>query len=89
MPTYIVQWYAIRWARDRGCQTYDLWGVPDHDLETLEANFASRNNGLWGVYRFKRGFRGDLVQTIGAWDRPYNPLLYLFYKLLFRLKTEI
>jgi peptidoglycan pentaglycine glycine transferase (the first glycine) len=80
MPTYAVQWEAIRWARERGCTRYDLWGVPDADEDALEANFRARSDGLWGVYRFKRGFGGRLVRTVGAWDRVYNPLLYAAYR---------
>jgi lipid II:glycine glycyltransferase (peptidoglycan interpeptide bridge formation enzyme) len=80
MPTYAVQWEAIRWARARGCTVYDLWGVPDADEATLEADFQKRSDGLWGVYRFKRGFGGRLARTVGAWDRVYNPLLYGVYR---------
>jgi len=49
MPTYLLQWQAIRWAKERGCEEYDLWGVPDENEETLEAQFESRHDGLWGV----------------------------------------
>lgn len=79
MPTYLLQWQAIRWARERGCMQYDLWGIPEEDHETLEANFQNRSDGLWGVYRFKRGFGGSLERTIGTWDRPQIPLLYWLY----------
>lgn len=81
MPNYLLQWEAIRWAKSQGCLEYDLWGVPDVDLATLEANFASRSDGLWGVYRFKRGFGGELRSSIGSWDRVYNPILYRLYSL--------
>ncbi|RLC83463.1 MAG: methicillin resistance protein [Chloroflexi bacterium] len=76
MPTYLLQWEAIRWAKSLGCTTYDLWGVPDEDEATLEAEFTRRRDGLWGVYRFKRGFGGELVRSVGAWDRVYAPLRY-------------
>jgi peptidoglycan pentaglycine glycine transferase (the first glycine) len=79
MPTYLLQWQAIRWAKARGCEEYDLWGVPDENEETLEANFESRHDGLWGVYRFKRGFGGQLKRAAQALDRVYNPLLYWLY----------
>ncbi len=79
MPTYILQWEAMRWAKDHGCSQYDLWGVPDADENTLEANFTKRSNGLWGVYRFKRGFGGQLFRAAGPWDRVYMPLPYAFY----------
>lgn len=80
MAPYLVQWAAIRWAKARGCRWYDLWGVPDADPATLEAEFQARHDGLWGVYRFKRGFGGQFVQSIGAFDTVYNPLLYRLYQ---------
>lgn len=79
MPTYLLQWEAMKWAKARGCEEYDLWGVPDEDEATLEANFESRRDGLWGVYRFKRGFGGQLKRAAQAMDRVYNPLLYWAY----------
>jgi lipid II:glycine glycyltransferase (peptidoglycan interpeptide bridge formation enzyme) len=81
MPTYLLQWEAIRWARSRGCTIYDLWGIPDADEETLEQQFTQRSDGLWGVYRFKRGFGGQVMRSMGAWDRVYNPWLYRLYTL--------
>jgi lipid II:glycine glycyltransferase (peptidoglycan interpeptide bridge formation enzyme) len=79
MPTYAAQWAAMRWARGRGCATYDLWGVPDADEAELEAGFTDRQDGLWPVYRFKRGFGGELKRTVGAADRVYNNLLHRLY----------
>lgn len=79
MPAYLLQWEAMRWARARGAQEYDLWGVPDEDEPTLEAGFETRQDGLWGVYRFKRGFGGDLKRSVQAQDRVYHPLLYKLY----------
>lgn len=79
MPTYILQWEAMRWAKEHGCTQYDLWGVPDAKENTLEANFTKRSDGLWGVYRFKRGFGGQLFRAAGPWDRIYKPLPYAFY----------
>jgi len=79
MPTYLLQWEAMKWAKVHGCEEYDLWGVPDEEEATLEANFESRRDGLWGVYRFKRGFGGELKRAAQAMDRVYNPLLYWAY----------
>jgi peptidoglycan pentaglycine glycine transferase (the first glycine) len=79
MPTYLIQWEAIRWAKARGCEEYDLWGVPDENEEALEAQFEKRSDGLWGVYRFKRGFGGEVKRAAQALDRVYNPLLYWMY----------
>lgn len=80
MPTYLLQWEAMLWAKNKGCKYYDLWGVPDYPEETLENQFIDRSDGLWGVYRFKRGFGGELQRTIGAWDRIYRPGFYKLYQ---------
>jgi peptidoglycan pentaglycine glycine transferase (the first glycine) len=81
MPNYLLQWEAMRWAKLRGCEEYDLWGIPDQDEQTLEAGFFERGDGLWGVYRFKRGFGGEVRRAAQTWDRPYKPLLYRAYLL--------
>jgi lipid II:glycine glycyltransferase (peptidoglycan interpeptide bridge formation enzyme) len=86
MAPYLAQWEAIRWAKARGALIYDLWGVPDEDEAVLEAQFEARSDGLWGVYRFKRGWGGTLARTVGAWDKVYNPLLYRAYLLYLRLR---
>jgi lipid II:glycine glycyltransferase (peptidoglycan interpeptide bridge formation enzyme) len=88
MPTYALQWAAMRWARSQGCTKYDLWGIPDEDEETLEDEFTERSDGLWGVYRFKRGFGGEVVRSVGAWDKPLRPLGYRLYTLALRLRGQ-
>ena len=82
MPSYLLQWEAMRWARARGCTTYDLWGIPDEDEEMLEACFTERRDGLWSVYRFKRGFGGQVHRYLGAYDYVYSPLWYGLYATL-------
>ncbi|MEI6289455.1 MAG: peptidoglycan bridge formation glycyltransferase FemA/FemB family protein [Chloroflexota bacterium] len=79
MPAYLLQWHAIKWAQARGCKTYDMWGVPDESESVLEAQFENRHDGLWGVYRFKRGFGGRVVRAAQSLDRVYIPLLYRLY----------
>lgn len=79
MPTYAVQWAGIQWAKAQDCCEYDLWGVPDAEEEELEDNFQQRADGLWGVYRFKRGFGGELRRTVGTADRVYNKLFYRLF----------
>jgi peptidoglycan pentaglycine glycine transferase (the first glycine) len=87
MAPYLLQWEAVRWARTKGCTEYDLWGIPDADEETLEKQFAARRDGLWGVYRFKRGFGGKIWRAVGAWDRVYVPPLYWLYRLYFARRS--
>ena len=70
MPNYLLQWTMISWAKDQGCTMYDFRGVPG-DL--------SKDNPLYGLYRFKRGFKGDYVEFIGEYDLVYSPLSHGIY----------
>ncbi len=67
MPTYFLQWEAILAGKQAGCQVYDLWGAPDEFAE---------EDSMWGVYRFKQGLGGEVLRTIGAWDKPLRPLVF-------------
>ncbi len=82
MPTYLVQWEAMRWAKARGCETYDLWGIPDVDENAIGSDISDAERhgvlsaGMGGLYRFKRGFGGREVRYVGAYDYVYNRPLY-------------
>lgn len=70
MPSYLLQWEAIKHARVRGCKIYDLWGAPE---------LFDESDSMWGVYRFKEGLGGKVVRTLGAWDFAPKPVWYKLY----------
>jgi lipid II:glycine glycyltransferase (peptidoglycan interpeptide bridge formation enzyme) len=70
MPTYLLQWEAMKRARAKGCAVYDLWGAPE---------VFDESDSMWGVYRFKEGLGGKVVRTLGAWDFAPSPLWYKMY----------
>jgi len=76
MPAYLLQFEAMKWSARQGCSQYDLWGIPDAPEEELEACFETRSDGLWGVYRFKRGLGGRIYRSCPGYDYIYQPLLY-------------
>jgi lipid II:glycine glycyltransferase (peptidoglycan interpeptide bridge formation enzyme) len=80
MPTYLLQWEAMRWAKKYGCKLYDLWGIPDEDESVLESNFSERQDGLWGVYRFKRGFGGQVIRSESSRIKEYFPYSRYLYE---------
>jgi peptidoglycan pentaglycine glycine transferase (the first glycine) len=80
MPGYLLQWEAMRRAQVLGCHSYDLWGAPE--------TFAE-GDPLWGVYRFKEGFNGQVVRTLGAYDFPANPSAYRLYSNMLPRLLEI
>ncbi len=67
MPNYLLQWEAMRFSKARGCKVYDLWGAPDNFIES---------DRLWGVYKFKEGLGGRVIQTEGAFDYPFKRFEY-------------
>jgi lipid II:glycine glycyltransferase (peptidoglycan interpeptide bridge formation enzyme) len=79
MPAYLIQFAAMKWARDGGCKTYDLWGIPANDEESPQKDASGSINvrdGMWGVYRFKLGFGGEVVSYPGVFERVYiQPLM--------------
>lgn len=81
MPGHAVQWAAISDALAVGLARYDFWGVPDAigrawadggDPDAVPLG----TGGLWGVWRFKRGFGGQVWRAVGAFDDVYAPLRY-------------
>lgn len=85
---HLLQWHALRWAREHGCHSYDFWGVPDAfgrmaqaegpELATLEE--AAKTHPLYGVYRFKKGWGGKVVRYLPAYDQVYLAPLYWLWQ---------
>jgi lipid II:glycine glycyltransferase (peptidoglycan interpeptide bridge formation enzyme) len=71
MPTYALQWEAIRLARDAGCTSYDLYGVPPR---------PDPDHPMFGLYQFKTGFSERVLERWGSWDVPFKPLPYAGYR---------
>ncbi len=59
MPNYLMQWTMMQWAIENGCFLYDFQGIPFYEVETHPNH---------GVYRFKKGFNGQVVVFAGEFD---------------------
>ncbi len=89
-PNYLLQWEVMRWAKERGLTHYDMVGVPK--LEDLD-----ESSSLWGVYKFKEGFGGEISDSLGCFDLPvkraraaaWYKLEPLYYRLYYKLKNNI
>src|SRR6266550_4539479 len=71
MPNYLLQWEAIRWAKQAGAVTYDFWGIPETD---------EQSEAMAGVYRFKSGWGGRIVRFLGNYECLYHPLTMRFVR---------
>ena len=89
MPNHALQWAGVTWAIERGCTAYDLWGIPDEvgaDPAAYAEDFAGQQGGLWGVYRFKQGFGGQIVRYTGCWDLEMSGMGRRVYYLARRVR---
>lgn len=80
MPAYLLQWEAMRWALAEGCTMYDFRGVSG-DLD--------ESNPLYGIYRFKKGFNGELVELIGQMDYVAKPFINWAVDRGFKLMRKV
>jgi lipid II:glycine glycyltransferase (peptidoglycan interpeptide bridge formation enzyme) len=77
MPTYALQWAAMKMAKAAGCETYDLYGCPPA---------ADESHPMFGLYQFKTGFSPAVTRRWGTWDAPLAPLTYAGYAAAERLR---
>ncbi len=71
MPSYALQWAAICKAKTVGCHDYDLFGT---------APYPDPYHPMYGLYRFKTGFGGEMIHRQGCWDYPYDESHYDLYR---------
>jgi len=67
MAPYLLQWRAMLDAKERGCRTYDLFGVsPEGDTQHPWA----------GITKFKEKFGGELQSYTKAREKVLKPFWY-------------
>lgn len=75
MPNHLLQWHAIRWAKERGFRLYDFRGVsPVRDGRPVEPRIA-------GLNRFKEGFGARYVEYAGELDLPLRAGWYGLWRV--------
>lgn len=79
MPNHLLQWTAIRWARDHGCTLYDFRAI----AEVLEPS-----EDMYSLYTYKQGFGGYSFLALETHDKPYNAPLYWLYRRTLKLKRD-
>jgi len=87
---FLAQFEAMRWARTKGCATYDLWGIPLLDPPRTEVDAGDRVAGTvgedWrGLYEFKVRFGGRIVTAPPTLERRYHPTLAMLARRTTRL----
>jgi lipid II:glycine glycyltransferase (peptidoglycan interpeptide bridge formation enzyme) len=77
---FLVQYEAMRWAREHGCKQYDLWGIPAEEPKSTKVDdgdrIAGTSGGDWrGLYEFKTRFGGTIIRYPPPVERRYLPFL--------------
>jgi len=80
MPNHAIHWEVIKWAKAQNYKVYDLWGIPVK---------PKPEHPLFGVYRFKKGFKGEKKVFIGMHDLVFNAFWYKFFNKSVKTYTNI
>ena len=82
-PNYLMQWEMMNWALEGNCDIYDFAGIP---------YFNDENNPAYGVYKFKKGFNGEVVTYAGEYYYTLRPVMSKLAKAgrsLYELRRRI
>lgn len=75
MAPHLLQWEAIKKARELGCALYDFWGIAPSD---------DPNHPWAGITRFKTGFGGRAVSYLPSQELTLKPFWHNLYRRLRR-----
>lgn len=88
MANNLLAWEAIRFGKQQGCRSFDMWGSLGPD--------ADPDNPWFGFHRFKAGYGGELCEFVGTYDYVADPQRHqVFTKLddlrwkLLRLRSKL
>ena len=70
MSTYALQWKAIQIAKANNCFEYDMLGI---------APSPNPSHPMYGLYKFKQGFGGEIYHQLGCWDYPIEEDKYNYF----------
>lgn len=74
---YLIKWVTMKDALSRKCDLYNFYGI--------SGNFEKENNPMYGIYEFKRGFDGRVVELIGEFDLIISKSKYTLYNFMLKI----
>lgn len=74
---YLIQWEIIKYGLSHGFKRHNFYGI---------SGDFSKSNKRWGVYEFKRGFNGEVIEYIGDFDYILNPINYKASQLIKKVR---
>jgi len=79
MAPYLLHFEAIKRAKEKGCQVYDLLAVAPEGAE---------RHKYAGITRFKEQFGGRKIHLVGSWDYVYKPGWYKIFKIAEKFRRK-
>ncbi|HEX9068877.1 MAG TPA: peptidoglycan bridge formation glycyltransferase FemA/FemB family protein [Ktedonobacterales bacterium] len=79
MPNHLLQWTAIRWAKENGSAVYDFRAI----AEVLEPD-----EDMYSLYTYKSGFGGESYLALETHDLPLNGPVYWAYRQTLAVKRK-
>ncbi len=76
---YLVQWYMIKYAAENGYKRYNFYGIQ---------GLPDPQKPDYGIYEFKKGFGGRVIELLGSYELPVSPL-YRVHNMLAIIKGII
>lgn len=73
---YLLQWTMIQYGIEQGYRQYNFYGIT--------GNFDKKDSS-YGIYEFKKGFNGYVIENIGTFELPIN-IMYHVQKIIRKIK---
>ncbi|MBQ1298391.1 peptidoglycan bridge formation glycyltransferase FemA/FemB family protein [Candidatus Saccharibacteria bacterium] len=76
---YLIQWHMIKYASENRFKRYNFYGI---------RGLPDKNSKDYGIYGFKKGFGGHVVELIGSYELPINRPFFYLHKFLSKIKNH-
>jgi len=73
---YTLHYEMIKYALEKGYEHYNFYGISSN---------LTPKDPLYGIYLFKKGFGGEVVELIGEYDYVVRPGYYLLYDISYKI----
>lgn len=80
MPNYLLQFEMMKWGIETNCDVYDFRGI---------SGVLSEKHPQHGIYKFKKGFNGDIIELVDEMYIVYNPVINAIFNVLEYIYKEI
>lgn len=79
LPNYFMQWEIMKYAKERGCTSYDFGGISG-----MEGESGDKTPGL---YAFKKRWGAESKGRIGEFDYVFKPFWYKLMNMALKVKS--